>query len=154
MSNLFEWFDRLKFVERESYAVSSAVGERRDVVRGGRAPAPDRTTLRDLDAAFVQLEPTYLIRLWAEFETAVRSYYGSLTHDSDPHIRTADLINAVAGIRRGRAVADAVRVQVHELRVCRNSLVHERNDPAPRVPLDEGRRRLNTYLGKLPDRWA
>ncbi|MGP0069896.1 MAG: hypothetical protein ACLQGP_40625 [Isosphaeraceae bacterium] len=51
MHSLFEWFDRLKFVEREYYAVSSAVGELRGAVRGGRARAPDHTTLRELDMA-------------------------------------------------------------------------------------------------------
>jgi hypothetical protein len=153
MPELFEWFDRVKLVEREFYAVARAVTELRNAVRSGKVAAPDRTTLRDLEAAFGRLEPTYLMRMWAEFETAVRSYYGSLTHDPDPHIRSADLINAVAGLRRGRAVADALRVQVHEVRAYRNLLVHERDDPAQRVALDEARRRLNSYLAKLPGHW-
>jgi hypothetical protein len=38
MPDLFERFARLKFVEREDYAVSSTVGERRDAVRGGDPP--------------------------------------------------------------------------------------------------------------------
>ena len=137
MSNLFEWFDRLKFVERSDHTVSSAVGELRSAVRGGRTLAPDRTTLRDLDAAFERLQPTYLIRLRVEFGTAVRSYYASLIHDADPRIRTADLINTVAGIRRGRAIADAVRMQVHDVREYRNSPGHERDDLAPHVPLNK-----------------
>lgn len=99
MPELFEWFDRLKFVEREFRAVSSAVGDLRNAVRDGKLSAPNRTTLRDLDAAFDRLEPTYLIRLWAEFETAARSYYASLTHDQESRIRAVDLINTVAAVR-------------------------------------------------------
>lgn len=153
MPELFEWFDRLKFVEREFRAVSSAVGDLRNAVRDGKLSAPNRTTLRDLDAAFDRLEPTYLIRLWAEFETAARSYYASLTHDQESRIRAVDLINTVAAVRRGRAIAEAVRVQVHGVREYRNSLVHERDAPVLPVSLVEARRRLNTFLGKFPKHW-
>ena len=153
MPELFEWFDRLKFVEREFRAVSSAVGDLRNAVRDGKLSAPNRTTLRDLDAAFDRLEPTYLIRLWAEFETAARSYYASLTHDQESRIRAVDLTNTVAAVRRGRAIAEAVRVQVHGVREYRNSLVHERDAPVLPVSLVEARRRLNTFLGKFPKHW-
>lgn len=153
MPELFEWFDRLKFVEREFRAVSSAVGDLRNAVRDGKLSALNRTTLRDLDAAFDRLEPTYLIRLWAEFETAARSYYASLTHDQESRIRAVDLINTVAAVRRGRAIAEAVRVQVHGVREYRNSLVHERDAPVLPVFLVEARRRLNTFLGKFPKHW-
>ena len=152
MPELFEWFDRVKFVEREYYAVARAVTELRNAVRSGKVAAPDRTTLRDLEAAFGRLEPTYLIACGPSSRR--RCILLRLTDARPgPHIRTADLINAVAGTRRGRAVADEVRVQVHEVRKYRNSLVHERDDPAPRVPIDEARRRLNNYLAKSPDQW-
>ena len=150
-----ERINRLKGVEREFRVVRHAIGQLRVAVADGRADLPGRTTARDLAAAHRQLEATFLIRLWAEFETAVRSYYGWLTNDPDPRIRAIDLVNAVAASRRGRAVADSVRVDVHEVREYRNSLVHDRDDPTPPVVLSEARRRLNNYLGgKLPERWA
>ena len=48
-----------------------------------------------------------------------------------------DLVNTLAAVRRGRAIADAVREGVHEVREFRNSLVHELTDPAPPVALVE-----------------
>jgi hypothetical protein len=54
----------------------------------------------------------------------------------------------------GRAIAEAVRDAVHEVREYRNSLVHERIDLALPVGLVESRRRLNTFLGKLPEKWG
>lgn len=154
-SNRFERIDRLKAVEREFRVVSDAIERLRVAVADGRVDLPGGTTTRDLDAARRQVEATFLIRLWAEFETAVRSYYGWLTNDPDPRIRSTDLVNAVAASRKGRALADAERLGVHEVREYRNSLVHDRDDPAPPVALSEARRRLNTYLGaKLPERWG
>jgi hypothetical protein len=150
-----ERIDRLKAVVREFHVVEDAIERLRVAVADGRVDLPDGTTTRDLDAARRQLEATFLIRLWAEFETALRSYYGWLTNDPDPRIRSLDLVNAVAASRRGRALADAARMAVHEVRHYRNSLVHDRDDPAPAVPLLEARRRLNMYLGaKLPERWG
>lgn len=150
----FERIDRLKAVEREFQVVWDAIERLRVAVADGRVVLPIGTSIRDLDAARRQLEATFLIRLWAEFETAVRSYYGTLTNDPDPRIRAIDLINTVAASRLGRAVADTVRVEVHEVREYRNSLVHDRDDPAPPVALSDARRRLNMYLGgKLPEKW-
>jgi hypothetical protein len=58
----------------------------------------------------------------------------------------------VAASRRGRAIADSVRLEVHQVREYRNSLVHDRDDPAPPVTLSNARRSLNNYLGgKLPE---
>ena len=153
-NNRFERIDRLKAVEREFHVVRDAIDRLRVAVVDGRVDLPGGTSARDLDAAGRQLEATFLLRLWAEFETAVRSYYGWLTNGPDPRIRAIDLINAVAASRRGRAVADSVRVAVHEVREYRNSLVHDRDDPASPVALSEARRHLNSYLGaKLPERW-
>jgi len=152
--NRFERIDRLKAVERECKVVSDAIQRLRVEVADGRVVLPDGTSARDLDAAHRRLEATFLIRLWAEFETTVRSYYGWLRNDLDPRIRAVDLINTVAASRRGRAVADSARVGVHEVREYRNTLVHDRDDQAPLVTLSDARRRLNHYLAKLPEHWG
>jgi hypothetical protein len=61
----------------------------------------------------------------------------------------------VAASRRGRAIANTVLMEVHEVREYRNSLVHDRDVPAPPVAHSDARRRLNIYLGgKLPEQWA
>ena len=154
-SSRFERIDRIKAVQREFRVVADAIERLGAAVADGRVALPGGTSARDLESARRQVEATFLIHLWAEFETAVRSYYGWLTNDPEPRVRAIDLVNAVAASRQGRALADAERVGVHEVREYRNSLVHDRDDPTPPVPLPEARRRLNTYLGaKLPDRWG
>ena len=150
----FEWIDRLKFVEREHRVVATAVDRLRVAILDGQVRTPDGTSPRDLVAAREGLETTYLVRLWAEFETAILSYYRYLRGEPEARIRAVDLVNTLAAVRRGRAIAEAVREEVHEVREFRNSLVHERTDPAPPVALVEARRRLNTFLGKLPDQWG
>ena len=73
----FEWIDRLKFVEREHRVVATAIGRLRRTILDGQIRTPDGTTPRDLDAAGKSLETTYLVRLWAEFETALSLTTGS-----------------------------------------------------------------------------
>ena len=127
--NRFEWIDRLKFVEREHRLVATAIARLRLAILEGLVRTPDGTTPRDLVAAGENLETTYLVRLWAEFETALLSYYRDLTGDPEARIRATDLVNTLAGVRRGRAIADEVRAAVHEVREYRNSLVHEPHRP-------------------------
>jgi hypothetical protein len=154
-SSRYQRIDRLKAIEREFFVVQHAIGRLQVSVADGRADLPGDTSVRDLKAAHRELEATFLIRLWAEFETAVRSYYGWLTNNPDSRIRAIDLINAVNASRRGRGAVDTVRLAVQEVREYRNSLVHDRDEPVPIVTLSEARRRLNTYLGaKLPEQWG
>ncbi len=149
-----ERIDRLKAVVREFHVVEDAIERLRVAVTDGRVDLPGGTTARDLDAARRQLEATYLIRLWAEFETAVRSYYGWLTNDPDPRIRSTDLVNAVNASRRGRALSDAERVGVHEVREYRNSLVHDRDDPVARTLSDAGQRASTSTSAAMAEQWG
>jgi hypothetical protein len=148
----FEWIDRLKLVKREHHVVATAIERLRRAIFDGHVRTPEGTTPRDLDAAGESIETTYLVRIWAEFETARLSYYRYLRSDPEGRIKAIDLINHLAGVRHGRAIAEAVRDAVHEVRESRNSLVHEHVDPAAPVGLVEARRCLNTFLGKLPEK--
>jgi hypothetical protein len=152
--NRFEWIDRLKLVEREHRVVATAIVRLHRAILDGEVRTPGGTSPRDLVSVGRNLETTYLVRLWAEFETALLSYYRSLRGEPEARIRAVDLVDTLAGVRRGRAIADDVRIAVHEVREHRNSLVHERTDPAPPVGLVESRSRLNTFLGKLPEQWG
>jgi hypothetical protein len=145
-----ELMDRIKGAEREYYAAAHAIVHHRSAV-----VLPPATSPRDLDAAADQLEPTYLVRVWAEFETALRSYRRHIAGDTDDRIGTESLINWTAGVRQGRAISEDVRDDVHEVREYRNFLVHERDDrePPAAIAIDMARRRLNIYLQKLPERW-
>ncbi len=93
--------------------------------------------------------------MWAEFETALRSYRRHITGDPDDRISTSNLIDWTAGVKRGRAISEDVRDDVHEVREYRNYLVHERDDQDPphEIAIDVARTRLNTLLHCLPINW-
>lgn len=152
MPELFKVFERLKAIQREHSVLQHALLRLGDEVLGGWL-SPQDISPRDFEAARRELEPTYLVRLWAEFETALRSYRRHVTHNPEDNIRARNLIDWAQGVEEGRKVAAEYRDLVHEVREYRNSLVHARDDPAPAVNLDEARRRLNTFLSRLPERW-
>jgi hypothetical protein len=149
------FIDRVKGAERESYVVAAAVAYYRPVALAGDSQLPSKTSPRDIVAAAEQVESTYLIRMWAEFETALRSYRRYITGDTDDRISTMNLIDWTAGVKQGRAISADVRDDVHETREYRNFLVHERDDEAPpaTVAIEAARKRLNTLLHCLPIKW-
>jgi hypothetical protein len=152
------FIDRVKGVERECYVVAVAVSHYRKAVEASNAKLPTKpikTSPRDLVSAADNVNSTYIIRMWAEFETALRSYRRRITGDPDDRIITTNLIDWTAGVKRGRAISEDVREDVHKIREYRNDLVHERDDldPADVVAIDVARSRLNTLLGCLPSKW-
>src|SRR5690606_19020976 len=77
---------------------------------------------RDFQTATHLLEGTYLIRLFAEFETGLRLFW-RLKRDSHPG--TEQLIDAIAA----RCKIDFRNLSaVHTVREYRNALVHEREE--------------------------
>ena len=143
------FIDRVKGANREYSAVAVALAQFGPLVQTGAVELPRETSPRDFIAAVDKLEATYLIRMWAEFEMALRSYHEVKTGADT--IRAVDLINWTAGIKQGRAVSQDVRDDVHEVREYRNFLVHGNSVPA--VPIDQARKRLNTLLHCLPIEW-
>jgi hypothetical protein len=146
------FIDRVKGAERESYVVAAAVAYHGPVALAGDAQLSTKTSPRNLVAAADEVESTYLIRMWAEFETALRSYRRHLTGEPDDRISTISLIDRTSGVKKGRAISSDVREDAHEVREYRNFLVHERDDPTPpaAVAIEAARKRLNTLLHCLP----
>ena len=149
------FIDRVKGAVRECYVVAAAVNHFEQAVQASDAHLPDETSPRDLVTAAEKVESTYMIRMWAEFETALRSYRRHITRDPDDRISTSSLIDWTAGVKRGRAISEDVRDDVHEVREYRNYLVHERDDqdPPDEIAIDVARTRLNTLLHCLPINW-
>lgn len=153
MPNLYEIFDLLKSTQPEYQVVADAVARLREAIQAHQADMPPNTSLRDYEAAGNKLEATYTVRLWAEFEAALRSYRRFVTANPHDQIRARDLIDWAQGVEAGRRVDNRMRDLIHEVRVYRNSLVHEREEIVPAVGIGEARHRLSTYLAKLPERW-
>lgn len=129
MPHNHEWQSRIKAVERECVAMRQAADRFR------QAALDDPTILQrnlrhgEIVVASKNLEGTYVIRLFAEFETGARQYWGA-TWSTDP--KTVDLLDGLAA-RCG--IPDTQRDHAHSVRDYRNGLVHEREDKPEVVPI-------------------
>jgi hypothetical protein len=141
-----EWQDRIKAVEREHVAMRQAANHFR------QAAVADPTILegnlrRWIDDALENLEGTYIIRLFAEFETGARQYWAA-NWVTNPN--TIDLLSGLAARRR---IPDTERDNAHLVRNYRNSLVHEREEKLEVMPIAVARSYLCHFFSFLPPRW-
>lgn len=147
MPHNHEWQSRIKAVEREYVAMRQAADRFR------RVALDDPTILQgdlrhgEIVVASKNLEGTYVIRLFAEFESGARQYWGT-NWDTDPN--TAGLLNGLAA-RCG--IPDTQRDHAHSVRDYRNGLVHERDDMPEAVSLAVARSYLCHFFSFLPSRW-
>ena len=150
----FDWHEHIKNVEGEYKAARFAV----DRLRAGlAAAAPDLLNMGDevqarLREADRNLEGTYLVRLFAAFEAALRSYDRARYNDPARDETAAVLIDSTGG-KRGQGISTTVRAGVHAVRRVRNYWAHE-DDAAPEpMTIAAARARLEKYLSWLPDAW-
>ena len=107
----FDWHERVKAVENEYKSVRIAVDRLKSAV------ALDPTVLgadpkpANLGVADRNLEGTYLVRLFAEFESALRSY-DRARHDDPTRKTDASILIDMIGGRRGQGISAHVR-QAH-----------------------------------------
>ncbi len=106
------------------------------------------TTLHDLKQCAANLEITYLLRLFAEFEAVLRDYFSNgWKHQTRP--RMEHLMNAIG--THCKAVADDL-YDAHEVRNYRNNVIHNHlRDPL--LNFAECRSRLGRFVRWLPRRW-
>lgn len=144
------WSERIKDVERE-YRVASYAG---DLLGKHLMAEPDALAVLDLrrrDAARFKanLEPTYLVRVYAEFEACLReAWRRSFQRTTFPKMEV--LIDRIGNLRQ----VPAGRVtEVHQVRGYRNDVVHDVRGGAARVSLGQARSHLCAYIGRLPLDW-
>ncbi|HVC97982.1 MAG TPA: hypothetical protein VND64_30200 [Pirellulales bacterium] len=150
----FDWHEHIKDIEGEYHAARVAV----DRLKGQVIVAPDilnqdagtRAYLRDADR---NLEGTYLVRLFAAFEAALRSYDRARHNDPTRNEHASVLIDTIGG-RRGQGISAAVRGGAHAVRLVRNYWAHENDTmPAP-MTMAAARARLQKFLSWLPEEWG
>ncbi len=142
-----QWQSRIKAIEREYVAMRQAAGRFR------QAALVDPTILQqdlrhgEIVKASENLEGTYIIRLFAEFETGARQYWNT-NWQTNP--RTVDLLDGLAARCR---IPDTYRDNAHLVRDYRNGLVHEREDKPEKLSIDDARHHLCTFFSRLPTSW-
>jgi hypothetical protein len=143
-----EWQTRIKAVEREYLATRQATDCFLESVL--RDPTVIRGDLRHREIlhAADNLEATYVIRLFAEFETGLRLYWESAR---GTHPRTIDLLRGLAAMCK---IPEERERNAHRVRGYRNSLVHERDeDEDLSIPIPQCRSALCHFFSFLPPEW-
>jgi hypothetical protein len=142
--------DRMKAVEREfRVAIVS-----RDHLAGALAKNPSVLTKQNLNQADFEalkenLASTYLIRLFAEFETGLREYWKRRSKKKVIP-RVSDMMKSISS-SRGIDHQDMENADI--VRKYRNKLVHEEDSEARVVDVGEARRFLCVFFSSLPEDW-
>jgi hypothetical protein len=129
MSNRrFDWHEHIKDIEGEYRAARIAVDRLKDQV----VAAPDLLKKGDGTRAYLReadrnLEGTYLVRLFAAFEAALRSYDRARHNNPTRTLDASVLIDSTGG-RRGQGISTAVREGAHAVRLVRNYWAHENEE--------------------------
>ena len=141
------WMGRIKAVEREFEAAHFAIDWVLNIVQSDPTVLEGKLRPNDIRIAREQMEATYMVRLFAEFETALRDYWATkkVTH---PPVR--DLLESLAG---SRSVSKDALKNAHAVREFRNALVHERQDAPDAISLAQARHHLCTFVSFLPRKW-
>lgn len=144
-----EWLRRVKAVAGEHTAARLAADHLVTVAARDPTALRKGVTLRDLRVMAARLEGTYVVRLFAEFETGLRRFWPT-ARPTEPPSRTAHLVDGLAATCR---VPNDVREDVHAVREYRNGLVHERDEEVEPVPISECRGHLCRFFSYLPQDW-
>jgi hypothetical protein len=150
----FDWHEHIVEVWGEFRSARAAVNRLRAAV----AAAPDllkndRVAREYLSRADKNLDGTYIVRLFAAFEAALRSYDRAKHDDPTRETKSAIMIDEIGG-KRGRGIQPGIRQRAHDVRQVRNFRAHDEDAvPAP-MTVDEARARLQAYLHELPDEWG
>jgi len=147
----FERVARIKAVEREYSATRLATD------RLLAAAEQDPTVLgqnrdlrvRDVRDASKHLEGTYIIRLFAEFESALRMFWPR-ARSTDAPSRTRDLLDGVAATCK---IQNEQIQNAHSVRLYRNALVHERGEAVETISISTSRGYLCEFFSFLSRYW-
>jgi len=142
--------ERLKAVELEAQTAAVAITALSRVVRlNPSALARHKLRPANLRVFRENLQPTYLIRVFAEFESGLRDAW-MYAYRPSTHPKAHDLINSIAALS---AVPMNWLNRVHEVREYRNSLVHEQVEAHTPVVVGEATQYLARYFSLLPPNW-
>jgi hypothetical protein len=144
----FAWGTRIKSVERE-YVIAQLGASRLDQhIRENPGVLKGDLRLRDVAVVVERLEGTYLLRLFAEFETALRHYLRACRLKIPKNAE--NLINKVRDKAR---IGNDDALKVHAVRLYRNFLIHDDANPSPAVSMRDATRNLGTFLAWLQRYW-
>lgn len=108
---------------------------------------PGTLKLVQVKRAALNLEATYIVRLFSVFESVLRQLLPLRMAGSTDRRNVYDLINRAASKWR---ISAAVRDESHRIREFRNGSVHQNASGTSRLLFTEALAGLNQFLGWLP----
>ena len=144
-------FDRMRRVRDELASARFSLSHTLRVVNEDlgvlQAAGKDGTSPSELARCRDNLQVNYILRLFSEFEAAVRDYWVSQVRNTRPNMST--LLDRVADRLDMTAL---VRVAAQDIRNFRNDIVHQ-NPRALTFDYSDCAKFLGNYLGFLPHTW-
>ena len=131
----FAWSTRIKAVEREYIVARFAVDRLGQQAQDNPEILPGDIRRRDIRILVDRLEGTYLLRVFAEFEQALRHYLRAFGIRVPRNVE--QLIDKV---RHKVRMDDDDAVKVHAVRLYRNMLIHDESQPTDPVSMREATR--------------
>jgi hypothetical protein len=108
-------------------------------------------TLNEIRRAKGNLDHTFLLRIFAEFEGILLDYWhAGLGRRTSPKVSV--LITRIASIPPV-PISDNHRNGVHHVREFRNMLIHAQSEPVEPLTIDQCLNRIGKYLAYLPQKW-
>ncbi len=144
----YQWGSEIKAVEKEYNAMRLAADRLLEAVRVDPNLIRDKKERAYLKVASDNLEPTYVMRLFAQFETALKSFL-TLKKLRVPRIAEA-LLNKAASKRR---IGNDLLSKAHAIREYRNVLTHERDKPMEAIEIRKVTSKLCTFVSQLQLKW-
>lgn len=105
---------------------------------------------RNVKEAHDKLNATYAIRMFAEFETGLRTFWVFTRIEPEP-TSVAEIVNRIAS--KARIVGDFL-INAHRVRRYRNRQIHDHQEEGEHLPVVDCRSYLNNYLSRMPMDWV
>jgi hypothetical protein len=141
---------RMRAIEREWLVASIAAEDLGERLRADpSALAGERLKIADYRSFRDDLELTYFIRLFAEFEAGLREAWAIAFRQSTTP-RMQDLIDSIAARCH---ISPSWRDDAHNIRAYRNALIHEGGEEAQPIGLREACSGLCRFFSGLPHQW-
>jgi hypothetical protein len=144
-----DWIRSLKAIEHEYWVADLAMRRLADQARRDPTILDRDMRVRGIAGAWSHLNGTYGIRLFAEFETGLRKFWGATRIEAEPR-SVAEIIDRIAA-RHG--IGHAELTNAHRARQYRNRQIHDNEEEGETLEVSDCRSFLCTFLGKMPPNW-
>ena len=139
------WISRLKAVEREFRATLFSTQDTLRRARLDTCVLLNGISVTDLVRSVDNLEGTFTVRMFSEFETGLRTYW-CVVRKNPPPSKAKPLIDSLAAYC---GIPPTIQVGTHSIREYRNFLVHERDDDFEPISLAISRSDLGHFMSFL-----